>query len=119
MAIYLDQQTRPVLKRIIKKWQEAHPKDFVADRIMGSIITDEKRLEEIAFCQHTIARYVGKKTCCSKCGAYYNPGMGFDWHSGDLSGSSPPPVATESHVKQDRGEKQDLTDTSGGIGPRQ
>lgn len=37
---------------------------------------------------------------------------------GDLSGSSSPPVATESHIKQDRGKKQDLTDTSEGIGPR-
>lgn len=79
MPIYLDEQTRPVLNRIIDKWLIEHPKDFVADRIKGALDSDARRLEMIGTCQHTSARYVGEKTCCRECGAFYLPGMGEGW----------------------------------------
>jgi hypothetical protein len=79
MPIYLDEQTRPVLESIIKKWIELHPKDFVAERIQKSLASDQARLDSISQCQHTTARYVGTKTCCAKCGSFYEPGMGEKW----------------------------------------
>lgn len=79
MAIYLDEQTRPVMERIIKKWLEDHPKDFVAERIQGSLETDANRLKGIAECEHIEGEYVGHKTCCTKCGSLYKPGMCQSW----------------------------------------
>jgi hypothetical protein len=79
MPIYLDQQTRPTLERIINKWIESHPTDFVAERIKGSLEADAARLERMAKCQHTTARYVGEKTCCRNCESVYLPGMGESW----------------------------------------
>ena len=76
MAIYLDEQTRPALTRIIKKWREEHPKDFVADRIQKALDSDLKRLDGIASCEHRRGKYIGEQNCCIKCGSYYEPGMG-------------------------------------------
>ena len=79
MAIYLDNQTRPVLKRLLKKRLEASPKDFVTERILGAVEADERRLEEMGDCNHEPGNYIGEKNCCSKCGSFYSPGMGEGW----------------------------------------
>ena len=79
MAIYLDEQTRPVLERIIKKWREEHPKDFVADRIQGALESDAAQLKFRTDCEHIDGEYVGHKTCCTKCGAFHEVGMGQSW----------------------------------------
>ena len=84
MALYLDQQTGPTLKRILEKWIESHPSDFIAPRILDSIESDDKRKQEIADCKHKYSHYSGKKDCCNRCGNYAE-GMGFEWeHSHDL-----------------------------------
>lgn len=79
MAIYLDDQTRPVLTRIIKKWRAEHPTDFVADRIQKALDADQSRLDGIASCEHKKGEYVGEETCCVKCGSYFEEGMGKHW----------------------------------------
>lgn len=63
----------------MKKWIEEHPKDFVAERIQGSLETDAARIKVIAECEHVKGQYVGEKTCCAKCGSFYEPGMGQGW----------------------------------------
>lgn len=97
MAIYLDEQTRPSLTRIVKKWVEEHPKDFVADRIKKYLDSDASRLEEISRCQHTTARYVGFRKCCGKCGSFYEKGMGESWFESEFNqfGNADDPASTQ------------------------
>lgn len=80
MALYLDNQTRPVLKRLLQKRLLDYPKDFVSERLLKAVEADENRLQEISICEHESAKYTGKKTCCAKCGSFYGPGMGFSWN---------------------------------------
>lgn len=79
MPIYLDNQTRPVLKRLLEKRMKESPKDFVSERILRAVEADERRLESITNCEHEVGEFTGHKTCCVKCGAYFEPGMGFSW----------------------------------------
>ena len=58
---------------------EASPKDFVSERILKAVIADEERLQRLAECKHEEAKYLGHKTCCSKCGANFKKGHGFEW----------------------------------------
>lgn len=76
MALYLDEQTRPYLERKFKKVEES---DFIGKRIQDMLKTDSKRLDDIDACKHVAGEYVGKKTCCTKCEAFYEPGMGQSW----------------------------------------
>jgi len=78
MAIYLDQQTRPYLERLIKNQIIKSDKDFIAKRIMSMLETDQKRLDGIRDCKHEFAKYIGEKTCCVHCGTY-DDGMGESW----------------------------------------
>lgn len=84
MAIYLDEQTRPYLERLIKKRVEKSDKDFIAERIDKMLVADQERLNSIRECSHITGTYSGKKTCCTKCG------------------SSPKGGRTEWTLKQDR-----------------
>lgn len=70
MAIYLDEQTRPYLERIIKKQVEASDKDFIAKRIDDMLKSDRQRIEDIGNCKHIYEDYIGEKNSCSKCGTY-------------------------------------------------
>lgn len=79
MAIYLDEQTRPGLTRILKKWKEGHETDFICDRLIKALEADNQRLEYIRDCQHEPGSYTGHKRCCVKCGANYDVGMGENW----------------------------------------
>lgn len=78
MAIYLDNQTRTYLERLIDKRVEKSDSDFIAKRVQGMLKADRERLEEIADCDHKYGIYKGKKTCCVKCGNM-NKSMGFEW----------------------------------------
>lgn len=78
MAIYLDDQTRPYLERLIKKAVEHSEKDFVAGRLQKMLEGDRERLQGITECKHKYAEYLGFKECCSKCGAF-GIGMGEEW----------------------------------------
>lgn len=78
MAIYLDQQTRPYLERLIRNQIIKSDKDFIAKRIMKSLESDVKRLNEIANCKHEYGTYTGHKTCCVYCGDL-KEGMGESW----------------------------------------
>lgn len=89
MAIYLDDQTRPYLERLIKKQIEKSDKDFIAQRLQGMLQTDRDRLERIAVCEHEPGEYKGRKTCCTRCESFYEPGMGETWDL-DLGSSNPP-----------------------------
>lgn len=76
MAIYLDEQTRPYLERLLKNIKET---DFIGKRIQGMLEADAKRLDEISKCEHISGEYIGHKTCCTKCGSFFEPGMGQSW----------------------------------------
>jgi hypothetical protein len=80
MAIYLDEQTRPYLERM---FATIHSKDFIGLRIKGQLVSDRKRLEEIAKCDHVAGSYTGHKECCTKCGAKYVPGQSEGWQLND------------------------------------
>ena len=73
MALYLDDQTRPHLERIYKVVSDT---DFVGKRIQGMLEADKQRLDDIGGCAHTPTTYTGTKTCCGKCGSFYEEGMG-------------------------------------------
>jgi hypothetical protein len=98
MAIYLDHQTRPYLERLIKKQIEKSDKDFIAQRVMGMLEADWKRLERMGECEHEEGTYTGKKTCCKKCEAVYKEGQGISW---------------ELDLKTDRSEGLTATEQSG------
>lgn len=76
MALYLDEQTRPYLEA---KFKTVPDSDFIGKRIQGMLKADSERLDEIDACFHLPADYVGKKTCCSKCGSFFDEGMGQTW----------------------------------------
>lgn len=76
MAIYLDDQTRPYLERLVKNIKDT---DFIGKRVQGLLKADRERLEQMATCEHIEAEGRGKKTCCLKCGSYYQVGMGEEW----------------------------------------
>lgn len=78
MALYLDEQTRPYLERLIKKAVEKSDKDFIAKRLQGMLKTDQARLDDIANCEHKYGEYVGKEQRCMKCGTH-DVGMGTEW----------------------------------------
>jgi hypothetical protein len=67
MAIYLDQQTRPYLERLIKKQIEKSEKDFIAVRIKDMLETDRRRIENCEKCDHEYIEYVGERISCCKC----------------------------------------------------
>jgi hypothetical protein len=73
MAIYLDQQTRPYLEKLIATRQ-----DFIAKRIQETLKADHERLDGIHNCEHVFGKYLGEKECCTKCGTY-DVGMGESW----------------------------------------
>lgn len=76
MALYLDDQTRPWLERAVKKIKDT---DFIGKRLQKMLETDRERLEFIGKCEHKKAKYIGKKTCCSKCQSFFKAGMSETW----------------------------------------
>jgi hypothetical protein len=76
MAIYLDDQTRGYLERMFK---EVDKKDSIGKRIRQALKDDAHRLDKMANCEHVAGEYVGKKTCCTKCESFFEPGMGETW----------------------------------------
>lgn len=76
MALYLDDQTRPYLER---KFKTVPDTDFIGKRIQSMLAADKLRLESMARCEHVAGEYVGKKTCCVKCDAFFEEGMGQSW----------------------------------------
>ena len=76
MALYLDDQTRPWLERVVKNIKDT---DFIGKRLQKMLEADRERLETMGKCEHSRAEYTGKKTCCGKCGSLYEVGMGVTW----------------------------------------
>ena len=76
MAIYLDDQTRTWMERAVNKASES---DFIAKRLSKMLQADRERLELMGTCEHERAEFFGNKTCCSKCGSFYEVGMGESW----------------------------------------
>ena len=76
MAIYLDDQTRTYLER---KFKTVSDTDFIGKRVQGMLESDRRRIENIAQCDHVAGEYEGNKTCCTKCDAFYEKGMGQSW----------------------------------------
>jgi len=67
MAIYLDEQTRPYLERLIEKQIEKSDKDFIAKRIEGMLSGDRERINEISNCHHKYGEYIGRSISCQFC----------------------------------------------------
>ena len=76
MAIYLDDQERIFLERLLKSMKSTF---WVKDHLLQKVIADRERIEKMESCEHIPAKFTGEKTCCEKCESYYEPGMGFVW----------------------------------------
>lgn len=76
MALYLDDQTRGWLER---KTRNVADTDFIGKRVQKMIETDSQRLDDMAVCDHQPVHYIGEKTCCGRCGSFYEKGMGQTW----------------------------------------
>lgn len=76
MAIYLDEQTRPYLERLVKNIKET---DFIGKRVQKMLEADRERLNLLGSCDRVEGSYTGHKECCAKCGAFYKTGMGESW----------------------------------------
>lgn len=76
MALYLDNQTRPYLER---KFKDVAESDFIGKRVQKMLADDRSWHDDMAECDHIATDYVGVKTCCGKCGAFYEEGMGQTW----------------------------------------
>lgn len=70
--IFLDEQTGPELKRLLKKEIELHPKNFIAPRILKSIEADDKRKQIISTCEHEYSPMYGFHDKCNKCSGLNN-----------------------------------------------
>lgn len=81
MAIYLTKMESDYLKTKLESMPDY---DFIAKGLLKAIYSDDKRKEDISTCEHEPASYVGKKTCCAKCGSHYEKGMGFSWRREDV-----------------------------------
>lgn len=102
MAIYLDQQTGPMLKQLLKRELIRLPSNFVAERLLKMVISDDERKATIASCEHDWNPMTGHKTQCNKCGGILD---GFEeWTSnellknGDFSESIPSPTQREKRL---------------------
>lgn len=82
--IFLDEQTGPELKRLLKKEIELHPKNFIVPRILKSIEADDARKQKIADCpKHDWNPMTGIKTVCNLCGGKQD---GFEiWTSNEIA----------------------------------
>ena len=79
MALYLDDQTGPVLKCLLETRLKESPKDFVSKRLLDAVNADDNRKIGISDCKHVEGEYVGKKTCCVKCEGNFKVGHGISW----------------------------------------
>jgi hypothetical protein len=68
MAIYLDEQTGPMLKALLKREIKRLPSNFVAERLLKMVESDEERKATIDSCEHDWNPMTGHKTQCNKCG---------------------------------------------------
>lgn len=50
------------------------PKKIIED--LEAALENQRQQE---LCDHKPGEYVGRKTCCALCDAFYEPGMGFEW----------------------------------------
>ena len=76
MAIILDDIEREYLLDFLKKYPSSWwPHQKIIEKIESEI--DEKK--KITNCPHEKGKYKGEKECCTKCGTFYDPGMGFSW----------------------------------------
>jgi len=91
MALHLDGQTRPYLERLFKNVREG---DFIGKRVQKMLVADRERLEMLSACEHEADDFTGKKTCCGKCGAFYEAGMYEEWISNSIKRSVMEDVTT-------------------------
>ena len=80
MAIYLDEQTGPMLKTLLKRELLRLPSNFVADRLLKMVISDDERKAKISSCEHDWNPMTGHKTQCNKCGGLKD---GFEEYTSD------------------------------------
>jgi hypothetical protein len=67
MAIYLDDQVGPYLKQLLKRELVRLPSNFVADRLLKMVETDDARKEKISACEHSYQPLFGFHEQCTKC----------------------------------------------------
>lgn len=67
MAIYLDDQTGPMLKNLLKKEIARLPSNFVAERLLKMVEGDDERKATIRSCSHSFNEMVGHRETCRKC----------------------------------------------------
>jgi len=67
MAIYLDEQVGPYLKQLLKRELIRLPKNFVAERLLKMVESDDERKATIASCEHDWNPCVGHRTICNTC----------------------------------------------------
>lgn len=73
--IYLLPEETKYLLELLKK----QPEFWVRDKIIEKLEDDVNEKERHEKCEHVKGAYTGTKTCCKKCGAYYEEGMGVKW----------------------------------------
>lgn len=83
MAIYLDEQTLPYLKR---KFKDVAESDFIGKRVQKLLEDEEARLDKIEACEHHEAEYIGRKRCCGKCQSFFVAGQHETWANIDYAG---------------------------------
>jgi hypothetical protein len=76
------------LDYLLKTLRSFHSTYWVTNKLIGKLEDQLKEKETRSHCTHIKASYTGHKDCCGKCGAFYEPGMGFDW-SLDITNASP------------------------------
>lgn len=52
---------------------------YISQDILTKLIAQEEEWAGIEECPHKMGAYTGEKTCCVRCGAFYDPGMGETW----------------------------------------
>lgn len=74
MIYLLPEETKYLLDLLQKQ-----PEWWGRDKLIEKIQDDKNEKTQRKYCKHIKGTYRGTKTCCAKCGGYYEGGMGVKW----------------------------------------
>lgn len=95
MAIFLDEQTGPMLKQLLKRELKRLPSNFVADRLLKMVEADDERKQKILTCTHQWNKMTGHKTQCDFCWALQD---GYEiWESDSFMREGAPTTHSKEH----------------------
>lgn len=80
MAIYLEPKEAEYLRGLLQPIILNKTGEYwLADYILKEVESDQSIKQDQANCAHEEGTYTGEKTCCMKCGAFFEKGQSHSW----------------------------------------